>query len=74
MLDEKRSCFNLLSQKGGFRAGTNYDPNSVPQYWLGGAKVGLSSLKLNRPLVAAAAIAEQSILKVDWPRYQIVGE
>ena len=48
----------------------SYQPNSVPQYWLGGKKVSLASLDLYRPKVDALTVAAQSPLKIDWPRYQ----
>lgn len=48
----------------------SYDPSSVPQYWLGGRRVSLSSLTLNRPVIDADIIAKLSPLKIDWLRYQ----
>lgn len=48
----------------------NYRPNSVPQYWLGGKRVSLSNLNLYRPEVVVEDIIRQSLIKIDWSRYQ----
>jgi len=48
----------------------NYRPNSVPQYWMGGRQIALSSLKLEKVVVDADSIAYSTSLKIPWSRYQ----
>lgn len=48
----------------------SYNPNSVPQYWYGGRRVGLSQLNLALPKVERLQLlAENSRLKIQWDRY-----
>jgi len=48
----------------------NYDPHSVPQYWLGGRQVSLANLNLSKNKITANSVVNKSPLAVNWPRYQ----
>jgi len=48
----------------------NYDPHSVPQYWLGGRQVSLANLDLSHNKITANSVVNKSTISVSWPRYQ----
>lgn len=62
----KQKEFNLNKKMA-----ENYSPNSVPQYWLGGRQVGLTSLKLSQSIIDAESVISASPIKIDWSRYGV---